>query len=77
MEELLADEVVLLAREGGQRGDLLGDALLLLERQRDRLRASPNVVFGASTAGITTSSPASSRYWTIISAWFRSSSACR
>ena len=36
MQELLADEVSLLARECCQRGDLLGDALLLLERERDR-----------------------------------------
>ena len=36
VQELLADEVALLARERGERGDLLGDALLLLERERDR-----------------------------------------
>ncbi len=37
MQELLADEVVLLAGERCERGDLLGDALLLLQRQRNRL----------------------------------------
>ena len=37
MQELLADEVVLLAGERGERGDLLGDALLLVERERHRL----------------------------------------
>ena len=39
--------------------------------------ASGNVVCGSATPGTRTSSPASSRYWTIIIAWFRSSTAWR
>ena len=77
MQELLADEVALLARELDEAGDLLRDRLLLLERERDRLGRVREVVFGAATPGITTGSPASSRYWTSIIAWFRSSTACR
>ena len=37
MQELLADEVALGTGELGEVGDLLGDALLLLERQPHRL----------------------------------------
>ena len=36
MQELLADEVVLLARDRASADDLLRDALLLLEGERDR-----------------------------------------
>ena len=39
--------------------------------------ASGNEVCGSATPGMRTSSPASSRYWTIIIAWFRSSTAWR
>ncbi len=38
---------------------------------------SANSVCGASIPGIVIGSSASSRYWTIIIAWFRSSTACR
>ena len=38
---------------------------------------SENEVCGSATPGIATCSSASSRYWTIIIAWFRSSTACR
>ena len=38
--------------------------------------ASAKVVFGSVTAGIDTGSSASRRYWTIMCAWFRSSTAC-
>jgi len=41
LEELLANEVVLLSGEPGQRGDLLRDPLLLLERERHRLPRIP------------------------------------
>ena len=77
MHELLGDEVAFLA--GGQRqaGDLLRDALLLLEGERDGGDVVRESVCGAATAGITTCSPESRRYCTIIIAWFRSSSACR
>ena len=76
MEELLADEVLLLAGERDERDDLLGDALFLVERKRDGLAAS-EVRLRASTPGICTGSSASSRYCTMIIAWFRSSTACR
>ena len=66
MQELLADEVALRTGEPGQLGDLLGDALLLLERQPDRLDDVPNSVCGSPTPGIEIRSSASSRYWTII-----------
>ena len=39
--------------------------------------ASSNDVTGAATPGIATGRSASSRYWTIIIAWFRSSTAWR
>ena len=77
MQELLADEVALVARELRQLGDLLGDALLLLERELDRRDDVGELRLGAATPGISTGSSASSRYWTIIIAWFRSSTAWR
>jgi hypothetical protein len=68
VEELLADEVPLLARQRDEPDDLFGDALLLLERERDGLGRAPDVVTGRSE---------SSRNCTIIIAWFRSSTAWR
>ena len=66
MQELLADEVALGAGELGEVGDLLGDALLLLERQPHRLDDVRELDLRLSDAGIATRSSASSRYWTII-----------
>ena len=77
MQELLADEVALRARELRQVGDLLRDALLLLEREPHRLDDVGELGLRRRTPGITTRSSASSRYWTIIIAWFRSSTAWR
>ena len=77
MQELLADEVALVACERDERRDLLGDPLLLLERERDRRGRVRERVCGASTPGMATSWSASSRYWTSIIAWFRSSTAWR
>ena len=77
MQELLADEIVFLARERDERGDLLGDPLLLLQRERDRRPARPRTRLRRLDARGATSWSASSRYWTIIIAWFRSSIACR
>ena len=77
MEELLADELALLAGERDERRDLLGDVFSCSSARRTGATASANDVFGASTPGIVTSSSASSRYWTRIIAWFRSSTAWR
>ena len=78
VQELLADEVVLLARELDEARDLLRDRLLLRERERDRLgRVLERRLRLGRRRGSTTSSPASRRYWTSIIAWFRSSTACR
>ena len=67
VQELLPDELALLARELDELDDLVGDALLLLESERDRSDGvGETSVFGASTPGITTFSSASRRYWTII-----------
>ena len=56
--------------------DLRGDALLLVERERDRSDVVGEAsICGAATAGMITSSPESRRYCTIIIAWFRSSTA--
>jgi len=45
------------------------------EQTEEIATMSPKPVWGAVTPGISGSTPASSRYWTIISAWLRSSSA--
>ena len=78
MEELLADELSLVARDLGELDDLRGDRPLLLERERDRRDERRRTGSAArSTPGIATVSPESRRYWTIIIAWFRSSTAWR
>ena len=76
MEELLADEVLLLAGERDERDDLLGDALFLVECKATG-SVAPKPVLGPRPPGICTGSSASSRYCTMIIAWFRSSTACR
>ena len=78
MEELLADELALLACELDELDDLLRDPLLLRRARARPARRRPRTsVCGASTPGIDDLASASSRYWTIIIAWFRSSTACR
>ena len=77
MQELLPDEVALGACELRECLDLLRDALLLLEREAHRLDDVPERGLRRLDPGILTASSASSRYWTIIIAWFRSSTAWR
>ena len=77
MQELLSDEIAVFPREARERHDLLGDLPLLLERDPHRVGGVSEVARGAPTPGMATVSSASSRYWTIIIAWFRSSSAWR
>ena len=78
MQELLADEIGLLARQLGEaRRCRSVTRFSWSSASRIGATASENEVCGASTPGILTSSPASSRYWTIIIAWFRSSTAWR
>jgi hypothetical protein len=76
LHELLRRVVALLARDAGQRVDLLGHALLLLERERDRADDVVELDCGATTPGTVASTSWSTRYCTIIIAWLRSSSAC-
>ena len=78
VQELLADEVALGPRELREVGDLLpSHAVSCSSASRTGSTTSANSLCGASTPGIATCSSASSRYWTIIIAWFRSSTACR
>ena len=76
-QELLADQVALLAREPGERLDLARDLLLLGQREPHRLDGVREVQRGAGTPGMVTCAPASMRYWTMIIAWLRSSTAWR
>ena len=66
----------LVARDPRQAVDLLGDPLLLLQRELDRGDDVGERRDGRPTAGMTTSASVSRRYCTIIIAWSRSSSAC-
>ena len=61
----------------GESGDLRGDALLLIERERDRLDVVREGRLRRRDGRDHDLSPASRRYCTIIIAWFRSSTDCR
>ena len=53
VHELLAEEVALVARDGGQPGDLLGDGALLIERQAQRLgRRGEGVAHGVGAGDL-------------------------
>ena len=76
LHELLAGVVAVLARGRGERVDLLRHALLLVERELHRLDdVGEPVLRRLDARGSRGSTPWSSRYWTIIIAWPRSSSA--